>query len=134
MGSFSHTNPYILNVTQQCRCSYFELGLLVVSLAISKPCRVEVKLQVKIVITNPLPCPSHITESTQLFGTMENSPTEFSVESPTSTNTSGFEHSVEVRIDAKSESGLVDGFPSKNIFSRSRPLHYFHVFSRLTSC
>ena len=24
---FSHTNPYILNVTQQCRCSYFELGL-----------------------------------------------------------------------------------------------------------
>ena len=27
---FSHTNPYILNVTQQCRCSYFELGLPVV--------------------------------------------------------------------------------------------------------
>ena len=104
------------------------------SLAISKPCRVEVKLQVKIVITNPLPCPSHITESTQLFGTMENSPTEFSVESPTSTNTSGFEHSVEVRTDEKSETGLVDGFPSMNIFSTSRPLHCFHVFSCLTSC
>ena len=23
---FFHTNPYILNVTQQCRWSYFELG------------------------------------------------------------------------------------------------------------
>ena len=104
------------------------------SLAISKPCRVEVKLQVKIVITIPLPCPSHITESTQLFGTMENSPTEFSVESPTSTNTSGFEHSVEVRTDEKSETSLVDGFPSMNIFSTSRPLYCFHVFSCLTSC
>ena len=31
---FSHTNPYILNVTQQAdarRCSYFELGLPVVA-------------------------------------------------------------------------------------------------------
>ena len=28
---FPHTNPYISNVTQQCRCSYFELGLPVVS-------------------------------------------------------------------------------------------------------
>ena len=24
---FSHTNPNISNVTQQCQCSYFELGL-----------------------------------------------------------------------------------------------------------
>ena len=27
---FSHTNPYISYVTQQCRYSYFELGLPVV--------------------------------------------------------------------------------------------------------
>ena len=67
-------------------------------LAISKPCRVEVKLHVKIVITNPLPCPSHIT-------------------------------------DAKTESGLVDGFPSMNIFSKSRPYTVFTSFlvSRLVS-
>ena len=67
-------------------------------LAISKPCRVEIKLQVKIVITNPLPCPSHIT-------------------------------------DAKTESGLVDGFPSMNIFSKSRPYTVFTSFlvSRLVS-
>ena len=73
-------------------------------------------LQVKIVIT------------TQLFGTMENSPTEFSVESPTSTNTSGFEHSVEVRTDAKSESGLVDDFPSMNISSGRDPYTVFMSF------
>ena len=82
-----------MNVTQQCRWSYFELGLPVVSLAISKPCRVEVKLQVKIVITNPLPCPSHIT-------------------------------------DAKTESGLVDGFPSMNIFLQAdTPTLFSRLFS-----
>ena len=80
-----------MNVTQQCRCSYFELGLPVVSLAISKPGRVEVKLQVKIVITNPLPCPSHIT-------------------------------------DAKTESGLVDGFPSMNISPGRHPYTVFTSF------
>ena len=99
------------------------------SFAISKPCGVEVKLQVKIVTTIPLP-PSHITESTQLFGTMENSPTEFSVESPTWTNTSGFEQSVEVITDARTESGLVHGFPSMNI---SPGLDPYNVFTSLFS-
>ena len=59
---------------------------------------------------------------------MENSPTKFSVESPTSTNTSGFEHSVEVRTDAKSESGLVDGFPSMNISPGRDPYTVFTSF------
>ena len=99
------------------------------SFATSKPCGVEVKLHLKIVITNPLP-PSHITESTQLFGTMENSPTEFSVGSPTWTNTSGFEQSVEVLTDAKTESGLVDGFPSMNISPGRDP---YNVFTSLFS-
>ena len=99
------------------------------SFAISKPCGVEVKLQVKIVITNPL-SHSHITESTQLFGTMENSPTEVSVESPTWTNTPGFEQSVEVITDAKTESGIVDGFPSMNISPGRDPYNVFtSVFS-----
>ena len=44
-----------------------------------------------------------------MFGAMENSPTEFSIESPASE----FEQSVEVRTDAKSESGVVEGFPSR---------------------
>ena len=44
-----------------------------------------------------------------MFGTMENSPTEFSIGSPTSE----FQQSVEVRTDAKSESGVVEGFPSR---------------------
>ena len=99
------------------------------SFAISKPCEVEVKLQVKIVITNPLP-PNHITESTQLFRTMENSRTQFSVESPTWTNTSGFEQSVEVITDAKTESGLVDGFPNMNISPGRDP---YNVFTSLFS-
>ena len=99
------------------------------SLAISKPCGVEVKLQVKIVITNPL-SHSHITESTQLFGTMENSPTEVSVESPTWTNTPGLEQSVEVITDAKTESGIVDGFPSMNISPGRDP---YNVFTSLFS-
>ena len=110
------------------------------SFATSKPCGVEVKLHLKIVITNPLP-PSHITESTQLFVTMENSPTEFSVGSPTWTNTSGFEQSVEVLTDAKTESGLVDGFPSMNISPGRDPYNVFtslfssHVFLEgLLSC
>ena len=30
IGFLTHTNPYILNVMQQCCCSYFELGLAVV--------------------------------------------------------------------------------------------------------
>ena len=34
---FSHTNPYILNVTQQCRCSYFELGLPVNKVVSTSP-------------------------------------------------------------------------------------------------
>ena len=82
------------------------------SVAICKPCGVEVKLQVKIVTTNSALV---ITENTQLSGTMENSSTEFSVKMPTWTNTSGFEQSVEVRTGTKSESGLVNGFPSMNI-------------------
>ena len=44
-----------------------------------------------------------------MFGTMENLPTEFSIESLTSE----FEQSVEVRTDAKSESGVVEGFSSR---------------------
>ena len=99
------------------------------SFATSKPCGVEVKLHLKIVITNPLP-PCHITESTQLFGTMENSPTQFSVGSPTWTNTSGFEQSVEVITYAKTESGLVDGFPSMNISPGRDP---YNVFTSLFS-
>ena len=80
-------------------------------------------MQVKIVIT------------TQLFGTMENSPTEFSVESATWTNTSGFEQSVEVRTDAKSETGHVDGSLSMNISPGRDPYTVFTSFlvSRLVS-
>ena len=96
------------------------------SFAISKPCGVEVKLQVKIVITNPLPLVILLRALNCLVPcTMENSPTEFSVESPTWTNTSGFENLVEVRTDAKSESGLVDGFPSMNISSGRHPYTVF---------
>ena len=98
------------------------------SSAVSKPCGVEVKLQVKIVITNPL-SPSHITESTQLFGTVENSPTEFSVESPTWIRTIS-------RGDNWREDWirLCRWFPQHEHFSRSRPLQCFtslfssHVF------
>ena len=100
------------------------------SSAVSKPCGVEVKLQVKIVITNPL-SPSHITESTQLFGTVENSPTEFSVESPTWIRTIS-------RGDNWREDWirLCRWFPQHEHFSRSRPLQCFHVsflVSRLLS-
>ena len=76
--------------------------------------------------------PRHINESTQLFGTKDNSSTEFSVGSPTWTNTSGFEQSVQVRTDAKSESGLVDGFPSMNISPGRDPYTIFTTF--LVSC
>ena len=79
-------------------------------------------------ITNPLPLASHITKGTQLFGSMENSPTEFSVDSPTWTNTFGFLHSVEVRTDAKSESGLVDGFLRMNISPGRDPYSVFTSF------
>ena len=54
---------------------------------------------------------------------------ESSVESPTWTNTSGLEHSVEVRTDAKSESGLVDGFPSMNISLGRDPDTFSSLFS-----
>ena len=86
-------------------------------------------MQVIIVIINP-----YITESTPLFGTVENSPTEFSIESPTWTNTTEFEQSVEVRTDAKSESGIVEGFPSKNISPGRDPYAVFTSvsFSLLT--
>ena len=59
---------------------------------------------------------------------MENSRTKFSVESPARTNTSGFEQSVEVRIDGKSESGLVDGFPGMNISPGRDPYTVFTSF------
>ena len=59
---------------------------------------------------------------------MEKPPTEFSLESPTWTNTFGFEHSVEVRTDAKSESGLVDGFPSMIISPGGDPYTVFTFF------
>ena len=61
---------------------------------------------------------------------MENSSTEFSVKIPTWTNTSGFEQSVEVRTGTKSESGLVNGFPSTNI----SPGRRIALFSLLFSC
>ena len=83
------------------------------SVAISKPCGVEVKLQSQ--NSDYQLTPSYITENTQLSGTVENSSTEFSVKMPTWTNTSGLEQSVEVRTGTKSESGLVNGFPSMNI-------------------
>ena len=53
--------------------------------------------------------------------------------SPTWTKTSEFEQSVEVRTDVKSESGIVEGFPSMNI-SPGRDPYCFYVFPRLTSC
>ena len=64
-----------------------------------------------------------------MFRTMENSLTEFSIESPTCTNTTEFEQSVEVRTEAKSESGIVEGFPSKNISSGRDP---YAVFTSVT--
>ena len=88
--------------------------LISTSLAISKPCGVEVKLHVKIVISNPLPLVI-LLRTLNCLVLWRTHRQNFFVESPTSTNTSGFEHSVEVRTDAKSESGLVDGFPSMNI-------------------
>ena len=97
------------------------------SLAISKPCGVEVKLQVKIVITNPLPLVK-LLRTLNCLVLWRIHRQNFFVESPTSTNTSGFEHSVEVRTDAKSESGLVDGFPSMNISSGRDPYTVFTSF------
>ena len=104
------------------------------SFAISKPCGVEVKLQVKIVITNPLPLVVLLRTLNCLVLWRIHRQNCF-VESPTSTNTSGFEHSVEVRTDAKSESGLVDGFPSMNISPGRDPYTVFTSFlvSRLVS-
>ena len=66
---------------------------------------------------------------------MENSPKEFSVESTTWKNTSGFEQSVEVRTDAKSKSGHVDGSLSMNISPGRDPYTVFTSFlvSRLVS-
>ena len=66
---------------------------------------------------------------------MVNSPTEFSVESATWTNTPGLEQSVEVRTEVKSESELVDGFPSMNISPGRDPYTVFMSFlvSRLVS-
>ena len=97
------------------------------SLAISKPCGVEVKLQVKIVITNPLPLVK-LLRTLNCLVLWRIHRQNFFVESPTSTNTSGFEHSVEVRTDAKSESGLLDGFPSMNISSGRDPYTVFTSF------
>ena len=54
--------------------------------------------------------------------------------SPTWAKTSEFEQSVEVRIDAKSESGIVESFPSMNISPGRDPLHCFYFFSRVMSC
>ena len=56
--------------------------------------------------------------------------------SPTWTKTSEFEESVEVRTDAKSESGIVKGFPSMNISPSRDPYTVFTSFlvSRLVSC
>ena len=78
---------------------------------------------------------SHITESTQSFGTMENSPPEFSIENPAWTNASEFEQSVEVRTDSKSESGIAEGFPSMNISPGQERYTVFMSFlvSRLVS-
>ena len=47
-----------------------------------------------------------------MFGTMENSPTEFSIEAQRGKKTSEFEQSVEVRTDAKSESRIVHASPA----------------------
>ena len=44
------------------------------------------------------------------------------------TNTSGFEQSVQVRTDAKSESDLTDGFPSMNISAGRDPYTVFTSF------
>ena len=66
---------------------------------------------------------------------MENSPTEFSIEAQRGQKTSEFEQSVEVRTDAKSESGLVEDFPSMNISPGRDPYTVFTSFlaSRLVS-
>ena len=55
--------------------------------------------------------------------------------SPTWTKTSEFEQSVEVRTDVKSESGIVEGFPSMNISPGRDPYTVFTSFlvSRLVS-
>ena len=96
------------------------------SFTIPKPCGVQVKLQVKIVITNPLPLVILLRQLNCLVPWRIHR--QFSVESPTWTNTSGFEHSVEVRTDAKSESSLVDGFPSMNISPGRHPYTVFTSF------
>ena len=83
-----------------------------------------------------LPTLGHITESTQLFGTMENSMTEFSIESPTWTNTSEFKQSVEVRSDTKSESALSKVYPTWTFSPGRDPYTVVTSFlvSRLVSC
>ena len=55
--------------------------------------------------------------------------------SPTWTKTSEFEQSVEVRTDAKSESGIVEGFPGMNISLGRDPYTVFTSFlvSRVVS-
>ena len=92
------------------------------SSAISKPCGVELKLQVKIVITNPLPL-------VILLGAL-NCLVPWKIH----------RHSVEVRTDVKYESGLVDGFPSMNISPGRDPYTVFtsflvsHIVSGLLPC
>ena len=69
---------------------------------------------------------------------MENSPTEFSIEAQRGKKTlNSGEQSVEVRTDAKSESGIVEGFltASMNISPGRDPYTVFTSFlvSRLVS-
>ena len=88
--------------------------LISTSLAISKPCGIEVKLQVKIVISNPLPLVV-LLRTLNCLVLWRIHRQNFFVESPTSTDTSGFEHSIEVRTD--SESGLWSLNPALSMVS-----------------
>ena len=92
-------------------------------LCICKPCGVEVKLS-----KSWLPTVRHITESTHDIVWYRG---EFAniifYWSPTWTKTSEFGKSIEKKTDAKSESGLVEGFPSMSNSPGRDPYTVFTV-------
>ena len=102
------------------------------SFAISKPCGVKVKLQVKIVVTNPQ---SYCRECSIVWYHGEFTDRIFYWKPKVELNSSQFEQSVEVRTDTKSESGLVEGFLRTNFSPDRDPYNVFTSFriSRLVS-
>ena len=102
------------------------------SFAISKPCGVEVELQVKIVITNPLPLVILLRALNCLV--------PWRIHRQNFCRKPNVDEYLWIRTISRGENCRevwirpCRWFPQHEHFSRSRPLHCFHVFSRLTSC